>query len=643
MSTLRNPFMLRDAERIRYAETFLGLFGPGILNVLSKGIPRNLVQIFTSSPGGGKTSLFRLFTPQSLIVLDERKELEDYKELYSRLKGIGAISDDGPNVLGIYLSCNQNYDLLEDLMFEKVQRQRLFFSLLNSRIMIAALRGILTLFHLSYPDDLKRLRFVDSRKFNVYPEIRLPCNGEDLHMWATNNEMSILGSIDSFIPEQEHNVVGHDTLFSLNLLQPESIYIDGKKLKRNVLLMFDDVERLSPAQRETLQRNLLQTRWPISIWLAERLEALSSVELLAPGSRIYREYIEPINLEDYWREKARRRRFESWLAEIADRRTRLARDAANLQISSFEACLTHSRNRRYLEKKYSQALEAVSRRIKERTKETKTYDLWITNVEELKGSNREKAIAWGALEIVIKRRRLRRLFNEPIPAEEMDMDQGIKSIAEFFLSREFGIPYYFGFSRLAQISSYNVEQFIYMAGNLFEEAISSVWLDNRFTLSVKRQEEILRDAAKRIWVEIPRSVPNSNEIISLLNHVKELCLEETFRETSPYNGVTGIGIRRKDIDTLIEAGRIGQNQNYVLLEKVLKTCISQNLFEEIKEYRQGRKGEKWVILYLNRILCVHFGLPLNYGGWRPRRLSALLSCMRRSTRMKEPSLESEFK
>jgi len=30
-----------------------------------------------------------------------------------------------------------------------------------------------------------------------------------------------------------------------------------------------------------------------------------------------------------------------------------------------------------------------------------------------------------------------------------------------------------------------------------------------------------------------------------------------------------------------------------------------------------------MVMYLNRMLCVHFGLPLQYGGWREKRLADL--------------------
>ena len=44
-------------------------------------------------------------------------------------------------------------------------------------------------------------------------------------------------------------------------------------------------------------------------------------------------------------------------------------------------------------------------------------------------------------------------------------------------------------------------------------------------------------------------------------------------------------------------------------------CVSNNLL--IKQaIKQGKKDELYIVLYLNRWVCVHFGLPLAYGGWK---------------------------
>ena len=132
---------VRRGHRVR--TDLLRLFGPGVLEVIPPDKAWNKTLIFRSAPGGGKTSLFRLFTPPSLLSLHYRSN-EEYKELFGYLKSLDAISDDRPLVLGIMLSCARNYADLEDLAFDKIQKTRLFFSLLNSRITLAMLRNALT-------------------------------------------------------------------------------------------------------------------------------------------------------------------------------------------------------------------------------------------------------------------------------------------------------------------------------------------------------------------------------------------------------------------------------------------------------------------------------------------------------------------
>jgi hypothetical protein len=57
------------------------------------------------------------------------------------------------------------------------------------------------------------------------------------------------------------------------------------------------------------------------------------------------------------------------------------------------------------------------------------------------------------------------------------------------------------------------------------------------------------------------------------------------------------------------------------LSQVIGTCIAHNLLEV--NLNQKCKGQYWMVMYLNRMLCMHFNLPLQYGGWRERRLPEL--------------------
>src|SRR6266511_2120365 len=136
----RNPFRMRASEHIESDSTFLRLFGPGVLDVLPRDNLWGRPLVFRSAPGGGKTSLFRLFTPSVLRTLFESRYAEEYRDLFQRMKELGAISDSGPMVLGVMLSCARNYASIEDLDWDTARKELLLYRLLNSRLVLAALR-----------------------------------------------------------------------------------------------------------------------------------------------------------------------------------------------------------------------------------------------------------------------------------------------------------------------------------------------------------------------------------------------------------------------------------------------------------------------------------------------------------------------
>jgi hypothetical protein len=89
MKEPRNPFRLRASEHIESDTTFLHLFGPGMLDLLPKERLLDNVRILRSAPGGGKTSLMRLFTPSVLLALHAYRTREECRELYQRMQELG--------------------------------------------------------------------------------------------------------------------------------------------------------------------------------------------------------------------------------------------------------------------------------------------------------------------------------------------------------------------------------------------------------------------------------------------------------------------------------------------------------------------------------------------------------------------------
>jgi hypothetical protein len=621
----RNPFTLRASELIESDGTFLRLFGPGVLDLLQAEEVWNRVQPIQSAPGGGKTSLFRLFTPACLLMLyDSRATAEEFKDLNRRLKEMAAISEDGPSVLGVMISGVSKDADLESLALDQARKNRLFFSLLNSRITIAALRSALELKKLSFPDDLPRL-FIQRPKVSDFPSsIPVPCKGDILLEWASDSEKQISRYIDSFAPNITDPFLGYDTLYCLYLLQSDCIYLDGQSVAPRTLLMIDNVERLTKTQRTNLFDALVNLRVPIGVWLAERLEALNPRELF--GAEVGREYEEPIVLEEFWRNESSK--YEQVIENIADRRAKLNPD---IQMGPFEACLQNSLDGIEWKERYLKAIEAVSFRVREKTRNTRRYDKWISKGEVQEGTPREKAISWRVLEIKIerdKKKAQRQLIDSPLPEEDLEIkvEAATREAAELFLAREFYLPYYFGFQNLVKLSTSNIEQFLVFASDLFEEVISAKLLKQSTSLSPSRQESILTKAAKQLWDAIPFSSPNGRDIVRLLERIGEMCLTETTKPNAPYApGVTGIALSMKDRDRLIASPSQEMQSEMAKLSGVLSSCISNNFLLMHSGVHQGQKGgTTWMVLYLNRWLCLHFGLPFQYGGWRPIKIIELI-------------------
>lgn len=626
MKVPRNPFRIRFSENIMSDSDFLRLFGPGALDLLPIDGLWDRVQIFRSAPGGGKTSIFRIFTPNSLRHLHASRVSDDYKELYNRLKNIDAISESGPHVLGVYLSCARVYASLEDLSFETEKKNRLFKSLLNARIVLATLRGALSLKNLNYPDDLSKLDISNPPDMNISNIIPVPCSGTELYKWASSIEKNVFDAIDSFSDTYDNTLVGHDDLYSLFILQPKCITINEIPIARHTLVMLDDVHELTSIQRKELLKMSNLMRLPIGIWLAERLDALNEKELLLPGVTLGREY-NVIKLEEFWTDY---RRFEKIVINIADLR---ARSTPDFQISSFAGQLENSLDGVDLYDQYLETSRVISKRIYNEFSSKKKYVGWLNVQEKIQGTPREQAIAWRALEILIARDKRKKqqtfsdIFNLPIPEDELikqKEDQSLKGAAELFLTYEFKFPYYFGISRISKIASSNIEQFLAFAGDLFEEIISAEKIKESSILSPNHQEKVLQKAVRQRWDEIPNRIPDGRDVLKLLESIKKLARWETIKPNAPYApGVTGIAISMSDCERLIDSAIQEKHPEYARLAKILKAAISHNLLEVHPDKKQGKKGTIWNVFYLNRMLCLYFGLPLQYGGYRGKKIDEL--------------------
>jgi hypothetical protein len=209
-------------------------------------------------------------------------------------------------------------------------------------------------------------------------------------------------------------------------------------------------------------------------------------------------------------------------------------------------------------------------------------------------------------------------FDFPMPIEELDKKIGseVTKAATLFLYSAHDMPYYFGFEDLVKLSSFNIEQFLSFSSEMFEAMISNKIKGDQIILSDREQHDIILKVAKHNWKKLRTEIPFGQSIRRFLTGLGEFSKTQTFKPNAPYApGVNGFAITPTVQDKLYPEEQWINNSIYQPLVNVISTCVAYNLLER-HTLLQGKKGQSHTVYYMNRWLCVFFGLPLSYGGWR---------------------------
>lgn len=614
MRESRNPFRLRAAEQIESDSTFARLFEPGMLDALppqSLSVPLTVLQ---SAPGAGKSSLLRLFTPSVLEHVRQNGQREEYKELSARLRALGAFTPDAVQVLGAPISCAQTFANLDELEGRgQTASLRLFLALLNARIILSVLRSAASYCQTPLATWLGRARVAPPDGVEL-PGVAFPCTGAELHGWASTLEGRVAATLDHFGPiSQEPDLRSPDTLVALSLFGDGALAYEELALPKRVLVLLDDVQWLTERQREALRTSTLRGRSPAMVWMAERYESLAPDEVLE-GAREGRDIV-LVRLENFWRQSANKRKLEHFLRNLGNRRARVATD---VEVHSLDDNLRDILEGPKWTQLFEQALRTVMDRVELVGEKDSRFRDWIAEENANAGSAYEKLLNWRRLEILVERVRGRAqldfgLVLDPSQREESD-GSDIGAAAALFVAREFKLPYYFGSATLTSLASSNVEQYLALAGDFFEEIVSATLLGRASHLVPLRQDRLVRDAASARWKEIPSRVNHGRAIKEFLQNAGSFAAGVTYRPTAPYTpGVTGFAYLMRDQDRLYK--------KYPELASILASAVADNLLEMSPEYLC--KGKAWMLYYFNRLLCVQFDLPLGYGGFREQRLETL--------------------
>ena len=614
---MRNPFRIRASQKTVSDEQFVRLFGAGALDMIDDiSDPFGGLVLLRGAPGEGKTSFLRLMTPRSLHIASKLKKDTHSRLTYDELRRKGAIGDYGANILGVMAKITPEYRDLDDFDIGL----GMFRALLNARIVIATVRALLERSNRTYPDDLHTVKAC----WNPDVDVTIPAKatGEELYEWAAKIERTFYDRLDDL--GEGNGIEGHTRLDALTWFSTSNLRDAHGVVEAKRLLMIDDMQLLSESQRGSLMKLLTDARSNCGIWVAERLEALNYQEILGEGALRRRDYEGIIQSENLWAN--RQTGYLKFVSQIADLR---AREADGFEDRDFFSLLSEEDDGAVWSTAYQEACKSIQTRIEKRTQNSPRYEDWISHANSSESNDYDRAVLWRQTEILIERdlARNQRSFDFSVLSSE-DYSTKESSVTEkaagHFLRKELKAPLYFGRQLLSTVFSWNVDQYVDIAGDIFEE-ISAKVSGVRTTpaaLTTDRQHKIIKAAAKNRWQALPQRLPQGFDARRLLEAAGTFCNKQTFRPTAPYApGVTGFAITMEDRTKLIDWTENG-TEYFRKLRDVLASLVAHNELEPRLDYRNN--GREYVVFYLNRLLCVHFDLPLSYGGWRAKSLQEML-------------------
>jgi len=634
MRSYVNPFRARTSEQVAHQglDRYLRSFGADALDLLPDELWDRLVLI-RSAPGAGKTSLLRAVSAETLGVLDGRRH--PHEELRERLRSMGVIDEhDVPAVLGFRVPLGRDFRAIVDLEPTDAAGRRTFLRLLDARIVGAFCEGVT---HLVSVDEGSAAAAVSVEAHASGAAALERVGGstvEGLRAWAVRTEEDVLDRLDAVLPRDDP-ADGHAALYSLRALSGATMCVNGEPSALRPLLLLDDGHELASSQRTMLLDALHDRELQLARWYTERYSAMEAEELVGDGEP-WRNHV-PVDLEreaqrmgTVTRRGGKTRQFAKLLADIAGRRASRPLAQYDGEDRNFVELLDVDDDGPVLAERAELAVATIRERLGHFDDDRSArYRAWFAGADKLRGV--EAAQRWRELEIVIARdveRPELGLFEVELSEDERKSRSGssIREAADLFLRREFGLPFYFGSERLSKLSAENIEQYLTLCADVFDEMLVGITLRRGAELSRARQDAALTAASEQFWQDIPARRVGGRGIQQLLRHIAKLCRAETYRPKAPYApGVTGTALSMDDRKRLLDPSVRERTPGAQQLFEALGGAIGHNLLRA--HTNRSVKNNLWMVLYLNRLTCVRYGLPLGYGGFRERPLEEMCRWM----------------
>lgn len=619
---VQNIFAMRNSELSSPDEEFAQNFAADALQVLPPNAFKPGALVIRSAPGGGKTSLLRMFTPGPLEQTLRNHSVFPFDEIYGKLQALGAVGPTAPRLLGVYISSQGGYSEIGPPL-PQAAAAGLFKALLNARIVLRTLRAVTRFWEVDYDDarSLSRIRVMPGATSRDAGQLPIDGDAPSLRRWAEDIEQRSLKYLDTLQGGVGGpDLPGHVAIDAIQWLGAARFFLDEVETVCTPLLMFDDVQRLRPWQRDALFSECMEHRTPLIVWIAEQTKALDSSGVLTV-SRAERDH-HVVQLEKFWGND-KGNKFQNFAADIANRRLRQAGIDVKIDVQ-----LNSRLTDRDLGRKIETAIESLKNHLGAPL--SPHYEAWVKPTLDAPTTDPfSLAVELGKTRIMIARDRRRGLPAFDFEGLESDASpSGVVQAAERMICTQYLLPYFYGFDRVTRLASFNIEEFLQICASLFEliHAARVVKTGGSSTVSASDQDAAIKQLAARRFTDISRSVRHGEMAQKLVQAAGRLCKEKTYLTRAPYApGVTGFAISAEERIELSKANAAGSTSVYFELAQVLTSCVAQNVLD-MREIKQGSRAV--TVFYLNRMLCAHFDLVYHYGGWQKVSLRTLIEWSR---------------
>jgi hypothetical protein len=634
-----NPFEKRASEYVRDDLAFLPYVTPEpLLTFLesyakTKSLLERLV-LLIGAPGSGKTTLARLFTFSTLTTLVKTESLDQHASLTDALTKCGALVDGTkPAISGCRIPMESGYRGCWDLPYSNDVKNKLLFSLIQSRTVLAWLRGFeqagFTLDQITLVPRVDASAALEAIGGTQIAKVREFAKVVERETYAVTASLS---------PPPADRLPQAATAAYNPFDVIEAFEIGGAedKIHLRPLLICDDANILHPQQLEALVRWLARRELRIGRWILMRLDALRPHEVLRPDEGV---------MSDSPGLDIRREMAVIWMQGHTDtdrKRARLdfrrtASDMARRYLAQMPVfARRHFTNlEQLLETDPPQFPVGKLRALTESIATTQRLQIGQERRREISGvvdqyfGNENARIKRvdapelrAAMERILIERYLRRvpqgaLFDEghdPEPNNPLSADRDIELGARLQLHHQHGRPMFYGFEALCDAASENAERFLHLASPLVTQLEAQLIRDGTTRVAASTQDRLLRERADRILKE--EDFPERTRVLKLADHVAAECLEKSLEPNASLGqGANAWGIPQDEFDQIPNSNRD--------LARVLQYGTAYNIFGIIRDY--GTKKKVWTLIELTGTYSLARGLTLGRGGFLERRLSDLLS------------------